>query len=294
MNEQVMFRPETFAASVIIPTFDRAELLEDTLASLERSSASPESFEIIVVDDGSSDDTFERVRARASSRPIKYVFQPDRGFRAGRARNLGIALAEGEICILLDSGVLAAPSLVGAHVAAHRNVERTVAIGYVYGFENGDEGTEDLRRSLVPGDVEASCLALEAQPKLRDIRERAYALCDDNLNALPAPWALGWTCNLSVRRQRIQETGGFDEAFRSWGAEDLDFCLALYRAGASFTLRRDAMAVHAPHPKDFEANKRSSRPNKIYLHSKYNLDETRTLIDTQAVDLNAALLNASR
>ncbi len=83
--------------SVVIPTYNRAHLLSATLASLP--PASPESLEVIVVDDGSADDT-AGVVARCG-RPVRFLQQAQRG--PGAARNLGWDHAQGRYVLFLDS-----------------------------------------------------------------------------------------------------------------------------------------------------------------------------------------------
>src|SRR5215813_8907169 len=86
------------AASVVIPTFRQYRQLDLILRSL-RSQEGELSFEVIVVDDGSKARMVAGRHAGFSPRFL-YVWQQDHGFRAARARNLGMRLARGEIIIL--------------------------------------------------------------------------------------------------------------------------------------------------------------------------------------------------
>lgn len=87
--------------SVIIPTFNRAEMIETAVASVLAQNLAPA--EILIVDDGSSDDTEQRIDtvARTARIPVLYLRQPNRGPAA--ARNRGIAAASADTLAFLDS-----------------------------------------------------------------------------------------------------------------------------------------------------------------------------------------------
>ncbi len=285
---------KTFAASVIVPTYNRRELLSKTIQSLLASDLPSDAFEIIIVDDGSSDGTFELVHefiGKADCQ-IRYIYQKDEGYRLSRARNLGIQMAEGNVCVLLDCGVIVSQGCIRAHIEAHSEPGRLV-LGYVFGFSNtGDDDeklSEALEASLDLDNVEATLQLFRSQGLFPDMRERTYQKFGERLMDLPAPWAISWGCNLSIHRQTLGQRFRFDENFKTWGAEDLDFALALFQEGVEFRLCRDASSIHVPHNKSHEVNSTSSRPNKIYLHGKFQRMETEMLIDVQSFDLNDAL-----
>lgn len=289
-----MRKSNKFAATVIIPTYNRSEMLAQNLRSLRASNMPSDEFEIIVVDDGSSDDTFEVVRRFEADCQIRYVYQEDQGYRTGRARNMGVELSEGKICIFLDCGIVVSRNFVRAHVEAHTR-SNSVVLGYLYGFTNTGTNAEDLAAELEGrldlDNVDAAIEHLHALGRFADMRERIYVGCSNRMTDLPAPWAIGWGGNISVSREMLGDTFRFDEHYKTWGAEDIDFSLALYEAGGEFGICRAASGIHLPHPKSHEVNARSSRPNKIYLHGKFRRRETELLIDVQSWDLNDALMS---
>ncbi|TPK80969.1 glycosyltransferase [Mesorhizobium sp. B2-4-13] len=288
-----MSRSPKFAASVIIPTYNREEMLYQNLRSLQASNIPKDDFEIIVVDDGSSDNTLDVVRNFTGGPQIRYVYQQDNGYRAGRARNLGIELAEGEVCILLDCGIVVSQGFVKAHIGAHAKPNQVV-LGYLYGFSNTDDHAEELQAAIDAldlNDVDGTIGRLRETGRFSDLREKNYAACNDVMMDLPVPWAIAWSGNISVRREKLGDRFRFDENYRTWGAEDIDFSLSLFESGAEFSICRAACGIHLPHPKSHEVNSRSSRPNKIYLHSKFGRPETQHLIDVQSWELNAFLMN---
>jgi glycosyltransferase involved in cell wall biosynthesis len=98
--------------SVVIATKDRAALLDGALASLRAQEDAPE-FELIVVDNGSSDAT--PAVARAHGAEYAFVAEPNRG----KARNAGIARASGEVVAFVDDDVVVPPHFLAAHAKAH-------------------------------------------------------------------------------------------------------------------------------------------------------------------------------
>jgi glycosyltransferase involved in cell wall biosynthesis len=91
--------------SVIIPTYNRSQLLSYTLDSLVQQDLPKDRFEVVVGDDGSSDDTRQVVGKYEALMNVKYAFQEDKGYRPGSARNKAISISEGDICLFIDSSV---------------------------------------------------------------------------------------------------------------------------------------------------------------------------------------------
>jgi glycosyltransferase involved in cell wall biosynthesis len=94
--------------SVIVPTYNRASLLKRLLESLREQTYPADKFEVLVVDDGSTDETPQVVEEFARSAPfaVRYFRQPRKGPAA--ARNLGIQQSRGEIVAFVDSDVTVA------------------------------------------------------------------------------------------------------------------------------------------------------------------------------------------
>jgi cellulose synthase/poly-beta-1,6-N-acetylglucosamine synthase-like glycosyltransferase len=101
MMQQMTRRP---SVSVIIPTYNRTELLRRTLDALTEQSISRDEFEVIVSDDGSTDNTSAVVQSFADRLDVRYCHQQDRGYRVAEARNAGARLASAPILVFLDSG----------------------------------------------------------------------------------------------------------------------------------------------------------------------------------------------
>ena len=107
MNEPLMF-------SVIIPTFNRKASLAECLRSLGRQSFPPDRFEVLVVDDGSSDGTAETVERTAAGLGfhVEYLRQSQQG--PGAARNLGAKNARGGILAFTEDDAAFAEGVLPA------------------------------------------------------------------------------------------------------------------------------------------------------------------------------------
>lgn len=276
--------------TVIVPTYNRCDLLRLTLESLTRQTLPVDRFEVIVVDDGSSDPTPEVAASFEDRLRLRYYFQSDKGFRVARARNVGIGEAAGKICVFIDSGVVASSGCVAAHIASHQQRTGPTAVcGYVYGFDQGDEDADQIRTSVDPTDPDGAIAAIKVSGRWTDIREAFYRRHPD-LSRLPAPWVVYWTCNASACTSQLRAVGMFDESYRSWGGEDIDLGYRLHRDGATFALNREAAAIHWPHEKDREANRRSARANYVRFTRKYADPVARLLATEHLMELNDVIL----
>jgi glycosyltransferase involved in cell wall biosynthesis len=256
--------------SVIIPTYNRAELLGYTLDSLARQTLPVDRFEVLVCDDGSTDDTAAVVDRYRDRLDITRLFHEHDGFGAGRSRNEGIQHATGEVCVMLDSGVMVHSGALAAHLANHAAADGPVAlIGYVYGYsvdENDSVGIEEL---IDAADPDATIERMAAKGVYPDIRDEFYLRYNDDFADLPAPWVMFWTAHVSAGTALLREVGMFDEQFRTWGGEDLDIAFRLFKAGARFVVDRAATSVEFPHPRNFEAGLEMSRSNHRLMIPKY-------------------------
>lgn len=241
-------------ASVVIATYNSCDLLAETLRHLTRQTVPADEFEVIVGDDGSTDRTAEVVRSFAGTLTVKYVFQEDRGFRAGAARNAAAGLATGGLLVILDTGSMVGPGFLAAHLAAHADDgERRAVLGLGYGYDPDTPmpGVDDLLAEMTP---EAAVERFGDRPEFQDSRQAYFAGCGSDLNQRLVAWQAFWTLNCSVRTDDFRRIGGFEETFNGWGGEDIELGFRLRRAGVTIAVAPDAWVVVAPHERDQNAN----------------------------------------
>lgn len=273
--------------SVVIPTYNRSELLGRTLESLATQRFPTSDFEVIVADDGSSDDTRDVVRSFEDRLRLRYFFQPDEGFRAGAARNEGARLATAPVLLFLDTGMLAGADFIAAHHEAHRgtgdlgetagdtaaarspitagSARGRAILGYAYGYNRFDP-YPDLDRALIGLRPEEAVARLGGDERFRDMRHVRFDRVDFDLTRLVAPWWLFWSLNVSVDAESFWAVGGFDEDFHSWGLEDVELGYRLTRLGVPMIVSREAWVVDHPHERSVTAENSSSLQNaRLFL-----------------------------
>jgi len=113
-------------ATIVIPAYNAVETLPLTLQALNRQEAT--GFEVVVVDDASTDDTSQAARDHAGMLDLRVLRCRENRGRA-QARNFGVEQARSEIILLLDSDIEPSPGYLSAHLALHESLERAVGIG---------------------------------------------------------------------------------------------------------------------------------------------------------------------
>jgi glycosyltransferase involved in cell wall biosynthesis len=196
--------------SVIVPAHNRQKPLQALLARLEQQDYPTDRFEIIVVDDGSTDGTADLLRQSAAESRLQLLRQARQG--PGAARNAGAQIARGEVLAFTDSDCLPEPGWLSALARA---CEPPVAAagGQV---ENLDSGAW--------------------------LRKFQHARGVDHIaNHHPSPLYLD-TANASFLKDVFWQAGGFNPAY-TW-SEDVDLGLRLRRMGFRLTTAPEAVVWH--------------------------------------------------
>jgi glycosyltransferase involved in cell wall biosynthesis len=112
--------------SVVIPTYNRKDSLSETLASLSQQTWPANRFEVIIVDDGSTDGTADVIREPLSF-AVQYHYQSNQG--GVTARNLGAQHSNGNLLIFLDDDIIVEPEFISSLVQEHETYDRVIAMG---------------------------------------------------------------------------------------------------------------------------------------------------------------------
>ncbi len=227
--------------SVQISTFNRAKPLEKVLYSLENQTIEKKLYEVIVINDGSTDNTKQLVEeiSKKVSYELKIINQENLGLPI--ARNKGLMNTNCEVILFIDDDVIADKNLVSEHYKIHLKYSDVVVRGWVN---------------------HVSTLEIPEKPK--------FKMADFSTSFF-------WTSNVSVRREYLIKAGMFYEKFEKYGWEDIEMGYKLRKLGLKLIINNRAIGYHyKPNPiisKDnilriLEIEKKRALSAKIY-HDLY-------------------------
>jgi glycosyltransferase involved in cell wall biosynthesis len=214
--------------SVVIPTHERMDVLPEVLDAVESQRGAPP-FEVVVVDDGSRDETPELLASRRFAVPARVLRQDNRGPAA--ARNAGVRAATGRRVAFLGDDTVPTPGWLARHAAAHEERgggDELAVIGYTRWHPR-----------------------VRTDPFLEYINEYGlqfgYRLIDDPEDV---PFNFFYTSNLSLHRSRLLDHP-FDERFPYAAWEDIELSYRLSNEGQRLVYEPRAVALH-DHPTDLD------------------------------------------
>lgn len=217
---------ESHTVSVVVPTYNRKDVLEETVRALAGQTVPP--LEAIVVDDGSTDGTFElllSLREELKGR-LDLVVVRQENLRQGRARNNGVGRARGDLVLFLGDDTIPEPACVAEHLAAREGREGPCA---VIGFTGWHRGK------------------MRVTPFLDFVNGHGPQFSFDLLgDGQEVPFTTLYTSNVSIPREALGAEP-FDHRFTSYGWEDCELGWRLSSAGLPIVYRKAAATRHV-HP----------------------------------------------
>jgi|GEM_PF-4956083 len=208
--------------SIIIPTYNRADVLIKCLDHLKRQKFTFEDIEVFVCDDGSTDATESVVKKYQAPYRLMYLKQTNKGPSA--ARNMGIRKAEGEYLLILNDDALLEPDALSMHYELQKKyeAEKVAVLG---------------KFSLLPEYRKDPFGYLLENSDFLFYYHRMKRLHYYN-------YEMFYTCNISIKRQAVMDAGMFDENFTGPAAEDLELGYRLERMGYKVLYEPGCVAWH--------------------------------------------------
>jgi glycosyltransferase involved in cell wall biosynthesis len=191
--------------SVIIPTFNRRDILFYCLKSLSNQTFPRDNFEVLVIDDGSTEDIASLIREFNQILCIRYFRQEKKG--QASAENLGIKNAAGEIVLFLDNDMISTSRLVEEHFNFHQKYKNYIVRGAYANTSDyiNPESTHEGR-----------------------FYSAAFFIAG----------------NVSITRELLLKAGMFDEDFSGYGWLDLELGFRLKKLGVKAVTNEKAFTYH--------------------------------------------------
>lgn len=234
-------------ASVIISTYNRDDALICVLESLNHQSN--DSFEVVIADDGSTNDTKEVIaKFRSKSKfKLQHVWQADDGFRAAQIRNKAVAKSKGDYLIFIDGDCVVFPTFIASHL---RLAEKSY---FVRGsrVKMSETYTQDyIESEITPSNLTFFDLfGLWKRNKIKRITPLVCMYLGNLRKLKRSKWYGVKTCNLGMMRSDFLAVNGFDEEYIGWGHEDADLAVRLINSGVFRKEGVNAVTVlHLWHP----------------------------------------------
>lgn len=210
--------------SVIIPSRNRCDTLKRVLEALEGQSFPKSRFEVIVIDDGSTDETSDFLNEFINQTELNVKVLQGTGESAGAARNIGLGNSVGRRIIFLDSDTIPKNDVLVQHMIWHDHFGEYSCI---CGAVSMSDELDDLEQSRIH----------ETKTKY-DVQQISEMVWQDYR-----------TANTSLSRELCMMTGGFDPELPA--AEDTEFASRLNTLGVRFLFINDIEVVHH-HPMNYD------------------------------------------
>ncbi len=245
LDDHRPIRPEV---ALIVLTYQKPWHLRLSLASIAQQQGVSEKLELVVTDDGSTDETFDVIERFAATVefPVTLTTHRHDTFQLARCRNEGVAASTAPFLIFTDGDLILPRDFVLQHLRRRR--KKGTLTGDYYRL------TEDASARIDEAAVHYATLReLVSSTELLRIRKADQrARWHTFIRHRDRPRCIGG--NVGIWRSDFEQVNGYDEAFQGWGCEDDDLSYRLRLAGIrTHSIMRWACPIHLWHPRDVTA-----------------------------------------
>jgi len=230
--------------SIIIPTYNRAEILKKCLESLKKQSI--QNFEVIIIDDGGKDNTKDIID-NFKGLKIKYFYQKHK--QQGVARNKGIEKSRGKYIFFIGDDIIPKKNFLEEHIKIHKEKKNVAVLGLTLWPKNWK--INDFMNYLAPNGPQFNYSAIK--------------------NKENCGWEFFWTSNISLEKKWLKKER-FDNSFKGWGYEDLELGYRLEKLGLKIIFNKNAIAYHYHYyknPETFLYKQKNAAKSALYFIKKY-------------------------
>lgn len=250
-----MFNQTRSTISVVVPCYNSVQTIEKSLQHTFDQTLSSELYEVIVVDDGSTDGTGELLQSLQKKYTFTLLLEPqNRGVAA--SRNKALQLVMNDIVVFVQDDIYVQNDFLQIHHDAHiaQPEETSVVVGFTYWYE---------------GLPQTPFLKYLDQHEQFDYQRFAEVPVNE-VGLIPADYLLFYTSNLSIKTSFIRSVGGFDESFVMPGSgvavyEDSELAWRLKQRGMRVFYAPLAKAAH-DHLRDLDSIKKRKYIEGIFTH----------------------------
>lgn len=297
--------------SIVIPAYNVSESIKPCLLSIEKSSFNqkfPQKLEVIVVDDGSKDDTWKKLK---SVRPnLNYIWLQQNNNGQAQALNTGISQAQNDIIISCDSDMVLSYFTIEHMALRHANFKNILIAGYRYDIPGSDKRVNPQHiknngiykfptfindeRLVFPQYGVPSSMALITNhyknfkdgKKLRMPNQGDWLLPDLVFGAL-----------FSLSRDVFEEIGGYDERLKGWGCTDGFLAAKAVASGNYVVPVYSASGFHIHHEDRSEKKLNEFKENRkkfFKISNTTQIDQHVNWIKKARVRINQKLKNSHK
>lgn len=274
-------------ASLIIPTYNKSGRLKLVIESLKYQSANKNNFEIIIVDDGSYDETETYLRTLQLDLDWRWIRQKNNG--RAYARNVGVKLSKYDLLIFTDDDLILDSNFIDNHIHKHKEKKyivhgRIMNLAFTKFLKDPINGTfmdnieirDSIRKAMLKKCITPDMICkekfsnmIEKKAKMTEMEQIIQKLLKDYPGK--ADWISAVGGNLSLPKNMFESVGGFDENFGlSWGCEDVEFGYRLMKAGYVFCYMDEAVNYHIAHFRKGFAEEHNKNLQFFYMKYKDN------------------------
>jgi glycosyltransferase involved in cell wall biosynthesis len=258
-------KTNTIKTSLIITVYNRVHLLRKGLISLLNQSLLPD--ELIISDDGSTEDIVSEISdiIKKFSFPVKFVSQPNKGFRLAKVRNNGVKISNGDLLIFLDQDIIYTKDFLKTFTDNKK--EKLFLTSYPIRLD--EMQSDKISEVKIRNYDFLENIRSEQKQKIKKqyFRDFVSYLGLQIKLVKQKPKLRGGVC--AINRNDYFLVNGYDEMFKGWGNEDDDIRKRLYKAGVK---------GYNPFYKDFPLHlyhepfhNKGERVNQSYVNSKKDL-----------------------
>lgn len=271
-------------ASLIIPTYNKLSRLKLLMTSLKNQNCSTDCFEVIIINDQSTDDTMQYLKSLKSDFALHILEQKHSG--RAETRNKGLMKAKNDVIIFVDDDLILSPDFITEHLKRHETGEcvvhgRIANLPYLKFFADPSNGifydglnvevskAAPMRQRCITeediiNDFNAKVVKMS---RLTPMEKMISKLLSDYSGK--ADWIAFNGGNTSADQSLLLKIGGFDEKFGfNWGCEDLELGYRLFKENVRFIYSNEAVNYHIAH---YRASfKEEHEKNSNYFYEKHN------------------------